>query len=62
MEGVLYDQCNTMDLKQEFVKRCLFARRKEQMMKNLDWRDHSEFLKYWDNTYSVEDYKKLKYK
>jgi hypothetical protein len=56
MEGILYDECKTTELKHEFVKKCLMTRRKEQEMKNLDWRDHKEFLKYWNNTKSVEDY------
>lgn len=62
MEGMLYDDCKTMELKQDFVKKCLMIRRKEQMMKNLDWRDHCEFLKYWNKTKTAEDYAKLRYK
>ena len=62
MEGALYDECKTLKDKDEFIKRCLFARRKEQMMKNLSWRDHKEFLPYFNKTKTAEDYEKLKYR
>lgn len=62
MEGTLYDECKKADLKHDFVQRVLMTRRKEQQMKNLDWRDHQEFLKYWNKTKTAEDYEKLRYK
>ena len=60
MEGVLHD-CVEAD-KHEFVKRCLMIRRKEQSMKNLDWRDHQEFLSYWNDTYNKGTYSSKKTK
>jgi len=59
LEGMLYNDCKTAQQKSDFVKTVLMTRRKEQMMKNLDWRDHREFLKYWNKTKTVEDYEKL---
>ena len=62
LEGMLFDELKTTKDKSDFVKNCLMIRRKEQQMKNLDWRDHKEFLSYWNETQTAEDYKNKKFK
>ena len=57
LEGVLLDCQNDKD-KHEFLKRTLMIRRKEQSMK-LSWRDHQEFLTYWNDTNQKSSYSSI---
>ena len=59
INGTLVDCQNDQD-KHDFVQKSIMIRQKEQQMKNSSWREHKEFLKFWNEIEGGKHYEKSK--